>query len=299
MLERAFIILLLFALFVLLFRYVKAKKQIKSIIRQLYENAPRRHSVSIELFDRDIEALALEINRLIDENNKMLLEEEKTNRYLKSSITDISHDMRTPLTSTIGYLQLLGRGDLDDSQRQYLNVALEKAQYLRELLSSFFELSTLDANDTVYDLKKVDLAGIVSETILDNSNEFAKKQIMPVFETTDKPVFIIGNTWLLQRAIQNIIVNCLDYSCGDVIFTISEHDTIRLTSENPVNNAEQIDIERVFDRFYKADYSRSGQGTGLGLSISKLLIEKMGGSVSAYIRSNAFVLQLEFPKLDE
>lgn len=294
--EYIVMIVLVGALSVLIARYLKVKSQIKNITRQLSDNKVRRNSISIELFDKEIETLALSINHLIEENSNMVLEAEKNNHYLKSSIADISHDMRTPLTSSIGYMQLLGRSDLEDEQRRYLDISLDKSQHLRTLLSKFFELSALSANDTEVDFKKIDVAGVVSEVILDHSSEFAQKGIRPIFSMSDNPVFILGDIQKMQRIVQNLISNCLKYSCGDVVFTICEADTVKLTIQNPVSHSQQIDVERIFSRFYKADVSRNEQGTGLGLSITRLLVEKLGGSVTAYLADNSIAIHLEFPR---
>ena len=286
------------ALFIFIIKYIKVKKQIKGIRNQLRDKIIRRRFISIELFDRDIESLTIEINNLIEENNQILLEAKESNDYLKNCIADISHDMRTPLTSAIGYLQLLGRSDLNDSQRQHLNTALVKSKYLRELMSDFFELSVLSTNDTVPEYTKIDLAGIVSETILDHSHEFEQRKMTPIFETADTPIFILANSEMLKRVIQNLISNCLKYSYGDVVFMIKEEDeTVQLTIQNPVVNVEHIDVDRIFNRFYRADSSRNGQGVGLGLSIVRLLVEKMGGSISAFAQRDTIVVQLSFPKL--
>ncbi len=285
------------AFYILIIKYIKVKKQIKDIRNQLRDKRIRRRFVSIELFDKDIDSLTIEINHLIEENNQMLLDAKESNDYLKNCIADISHDMRTPLTSSIGYLQLLGRSDLNDSQRQHLNTALDKSKYLRELMSDFFELSVLSANDTVPEYSKIDLAGIVSETILEHSNEFEERKITPVFETADTPAFILANSEMLKRVIQNLISNCLKYSYGDVVFMIKEeNETIQLTIQNPVLSMEDIDVDRMFHRFYRADSARNGQGVGLGLSIVRLLVEKMGGSISASAKSDSIVVQLSFPK---
>jgi signal transduction histidine kinase len=265
----------------------------------LLESAPRRRSVSIDFVDREIKALTLTVNRLAEEYNQIILNAEKDIQYLKDSISDISHDMRTPLTSIIGYLQLLNRSDLTNEQQQNLTVALDKSQYLRKLLSDFYELAVLSANDTTLELKRIDLAGVVSEIIIDNANEFAQRKIEPIFELSDKSIFILGNIDKLQRIIKNLVENCLEYSCGNVIFTIKENDNIQLIIENPVSDIKSIDASRLFERFYKADISRSGQGTGLGLSIAKLLIESMGGIISINFINDLFIVQLDFLNVDE
>ena len=295
MINNILTVLLLTALFICFIKYIRIKKQIKGIRNQLRDKVIRRRLVSIELLDKDIETLTIEINHLIEENNQMLLEAKESNDYLKNCIADISHDMRTPLTSSIGYLQLLGRSDLSDSQRQHLNTAIDKSKYLRELMSDFFELSVLSANDTVPEYTKIDLAGIVSETILDYSDEFEQRKMNPIFETSDTPAFILANLEMLKRVLQNLISNCLKYSYGDVVFMVKEEEeTIQLTIQNPVVDVEQIDVDRIFNRFYKADSSRNGQGVGLGLSIVRLLVEKMGGSISASAKNDSIVIQLIF-----
>lgn len=104
MFKNYLLILFVVIIFILLIRYLKVKQQIKKIEKQLQNQETYLHSLSIELFDKDIEGMTLEINRIIGKNNQMLIEMEKGQLYLKNSIADISHDMRTPLTSVIGYL---------------------------------------------------------------------------------------------------------------------------------------------------------------------------------------------------
>ena len=295
MVEHIIIAILTFALIVLLIRHISVKRQIKNIDKQLNDESPRSRSISIELADNSVESLALTINRLIEEHSQIVLDIEKDNQYLKNSIADISHDMRTPLTSIIGYLQLLKQRDFESEQAQHLNIALEKSQYLRKLLTDFHELSTLNANHTATELVKIDLAGMVSEIILDSVEEFTQKGFVPIFEMADNPVFIAGDVGKLRRIIQNLVSNCLKYSCGDVMFsTITGNNTIILTIENPINILNEIDSNRLFDRFYKADYSRSEQGTGLGLAITKLLVESMGGEISACVNNGVFTVKIDF-----
>jgi signal transduction histidine kinase len=295
MAENIIIAVLALALIVLSVRHISIKRQMKKIDKQLSDESSRRRSLSIDLSDKSVESLALTINRLIEEHSQTVLDIEKDNRYLKNSIADISHDMRTPLTSTIGYLQLLLRSELDSEQSQNLKIALEKSQYLRELLSDFHNLSVLNTNDTVTILERVDLAGIVSESILSYANEFSQRDIAPISSQLDVPVFIMGNVEMLQRVMQNLVLNCLKYAKGDVVFSIVTDDSITLTIENPTDDMSKIDAERLFERFYKADSARSKQGTGLGLAITKLLVENMGGKISASVSEGTFTVRVGFP----
>ena len=131
---------------------------------------------------------------------------------------------------------------------------------------------------------------------MNNENEFKQRGIKPIFDSSDKPVMILGSREMLQRVIQNLVSNCLKYSSGNVIFKIEERDLVKFTVENPVSDVDQIDVEKIFDRFYKADSSRNTQGTGLGLSITKLLVEKMGASISAYAGEGFIGIRIDFTK---
>lgn len=298
MVNHIVIVILTIGLIILLIRHISVKSQLKSINQQLQEKKPRHRSVSIELLDCDIKSLALTINQTIEEYNGMVMETEKENKNLKNSIVDISHDMRTPLTSIIGYLQLLNRSDLGAEQRQYLEIVFDKSIYLRKLLSDFHQLSALNAREAITEFEKIDLAGIISDIILDNVNEFTKKDILPIFEQSHIPVFIMGELKTLQRAIQNLVSNCLKYSNGDVVFTLVEGDTVTLTIENPATNLKDINLTRLFDRFYKGDSSRAIEGTGLGLPIVRLIIENMNGEIQAYVTDEIFTVKIIFSKYE-
>jgi signal transduction histidine kinase len=299
MVGHTIIAILLVALIILSIRHINVKRQLKNIDKQLKEESPRRRSISIELSDNSVESLTLTINRLLEEHNKIIIDIEKDNQYLKNSIADISHDMRTPLTSIIGYLQLLKRSNLENEQSHNLSIALEKSQYLRKLLTDFHELSVLKTSNSIAKLERVDLARLLSETILEHVDEFSHKGLSPIFETADSPVFILSNPEKLSRVFQNLISNCLKYSCGDVTFKIIENDKVTLEIQNPIKSMNELDVERVFDRFYKADCSRSEQGTGLGLAISKLLVENMKGEILASVSKGMFTVRIDFLKFKE
>jgi signal transduction histidine kinase len=291
-----FAVIAALAILALAVKYMGLKRQVRNIGNQLRAVQPRCNSISVALADCDIERLALEINRLNADYQKAILDAEKSGRALRDSIADISHDMRTPLTAAIGYLQLLEKCGLDDEQRQYLTISLEKSHYLRKLIDDFYELSILNESEPALELQKIDLAGIVSEVILDNADGFENGGIAPIFETAGVPAFILGDDEKLRRIMQNILSNCLKYSCGDVTFKIATGDFVTLTVENSAATLDEIDTERLFDRFYKADSARNARGTGLGLSIAKLLMENMGGRISAYVSGDVFGVKLAFPK---
>lgn len=287
------IVIVAMATGILIIRYALLKRQMKDILRQMERDDTHPEYIHINLFDRDLEALTLRINKRTDAYDRMAMEKEESSRVLKSSIADISHDMRTPLTSIVGYLQLLARTKLSAEQKQYADRVLAKSQYLRMLLTDFFSFALLDTNDTEVELKKVDLAGVVSETILNNADEFERHHMMPDFAQSDQAVFVRGDAGMLERVIQNLITNCLKYSCGTVTFRIDVGDSVILTIQNPAKDIARIDPEQIFERFYRADNARGGQGTGLGLAIAKLLVEKMQGKITASVDADILKIHIE------
>jgi len=134
----------------------------------------------------------------------------------------------------------------------------------------------------------------VSEVILAHANEFAERALLPVFEMSNKPVYVPGDAEKLRRIVENLITNCLKYASGDVTFTVAQTDPVCLTVENPADNLAGIDPGRLFERFYR-DVSRSGQGTGLGLPIAQLLAQSMGGTLAASVEGDRFSVRLCLP----
>lgn len=263
-------------------KYYGLKKQLKAISKQLREE--QNQLVAVEFIDSDIEAIALEINGLLEKIRQTIIKSKASSAALKSSIADISHDMKTPLTSVIGYLQLAERECKEEKTKELIKICLERAHYCNSLINDFFELSVLEVQGCIPKLESVDIAGMVCEQILAHYPIFEGKSITPYFEDSDKPVIASADSALLNRVIQNLISNGVKYTQGDIFFGIcQENGQVIITVSNPINT--YIDVTRIFDRFYTQDKSRN-KGSGIGLYICRQFIEAMGGSISAEIDRN-------------
>jgi len=263
-------------------KYYGLKKQLKAISKQLREE--QNQLVAVEFIDSDIEAIALEINGLLEKIRQTIIKSKASSAALKSSIADISHDMKTPLTSVIGYLQLAERKCKEEKTKELIKICLERAHYCNSLINDFFELSVLEVQGCIPKLESVDIAGMVCEQILAHYPIFEGKSITPHFEDSDKPVIASADSALLNRVIQNLISNGVKYTQGDIFFGIcQENGQVIITVSNPINT--YIDVTRIFDRFYTQDKSRN-KGSGIGLYICRQFIEAMGGSISAEIDRN-------------
>lgn len=260
-------------------KYHGLKKQLKAISIQLRDE--EKQLVTVEFIDSDLEAIALEINGLLEKIRQTIIKSNASSAALKSSIADISHDMKTPLTSVIGYLQLAERECNEEKTKERIKICLERAHYCNSLINDFFELSVLEVQGCIPKLENVDIAGMVCEQILAHYPIFEEKNITPHFEDSDKPVIASADFALLNRVIQNLISNGVKYTSGDIFFNLfQKNEQASIVVSNPIDT--DVDVTHIFDRFYTQDKSRS-KGSGIGLYICRQFIEAMGGSISAEV----------------
>jgi len=289
------IILILFAAVIFLAgKFYGLKKQLKAISVQL--NDEQNQLVTVELIDSDLEAIALGINGLLEKIRQTIIQNNASSAALKSSIADISHDMKTPLTSVIGYLQLAERECSDEKTKELIKICLERAQYCNSLINDFFELSVLEAKGCIPKLESVDVAGLVCEQILAHYPIFEGKNITPYFEDSEKAVMAFADVNLLNRVIQNLISNSVKYTNGDIFFHLfQKNGQAAIVVSNPINTA--VDVTHIFDRFYTQDKSRS-KGSGIGLYICRQFIEAMGGRISAEVNGKILSIKVTLNSAD-
>lgn len=283
------IILILFAAVVILaVRYLRVKKQLKSMREQLGGEQPRL--VTVAFVDEDVEAVALKINELLEQIRQIIIKSNAASAALRASIADISHDMKTPLTSVIGYLQMAEREGTDPKIREILQICLERSRYCNTLINDFFELSVLDAEGCRPKPETVDAAGILCEQILAGYPVFEDKGIVPHFEDPGRPVMVLADPGMLNRVIQNLISNGVKYTEGDIFFQICrEGERVVLTVSNPVST--YVDVAHIFDRFFTQDKSRS-RGSGIGLYLCRQFTEAMGGAIRAELEDGLLSVEI-------
>ncbi|AKA68921.1 sensor histidine kinase [Clostridium scatologenes] len=290
-------ILILSLSVILLISYVfHLKVQIRSIGKQL-ENileGKTEKKIDISLLDRDIEYLAGNINRNINFQKQLRIEVLRDEQKLKDSIANISHDLRTPLTSIMGYLQLLEKSELSEKQREKINILKKKSETLQNLVTSFFEITVIENNNIHINLEKVNLNNFLSDALLQNIVSFKEAGIEPIFDLPNTTIFIEADKMVLQRIVQNLISNILKYGSSYVKISLTGKENVELSFANKVKDPEKIDVNLLFEKFYIADRSRSSGSTGLGLSIVKLLAEKINAKAYAEIEEDILTLKIVF-----
>ncbi|HDK7167840.1 TPA: HAMP domain-containing histidine kinase [Clostridium botulinum] len=288
-----FIVIVLVIFLILLLSYVFfIKREIRSIRIQLeeYNNLNSFKKIDATLFDKEIENLAYSINKHIDINIQSQIKQKRLEEEIRRSIANVSHDLRTPLTSIIGYIQMIKKGNLSkEKQIEYIDIAERRAKDLQNLLSDFFELSIIESPDYYIQLEEININNILCEVIASFYNSFIDKNISPKIDLPKENIMVIGNEAAIKRVLENLMINIVKHSKEDVYISLKkENDKAVVTTINKCDNITEGDIELIFNRFYKKDTARTNKNgsTGLGLSISKSLMEKMNGEIYAEVHKD-------------
>ena len=195
---------------------------------------------------------------------------------LKEAVTNISHDLRTPLTAIIGYLDLLEREEKSVTTQRYLSQIQNRTEVLKNLTEELFRYSVVTS---LQDLKpeRMDVVRTLEESLLSFYGAMQEKGIRPHIELPEEPVWRQLDAGAVNRIFSNIISNALKYSDGDLSVVMEPDGSITFSNTSQALNT--VAVGKLFDRFYTVEASRNS--TGLGLSIAKILTERMGGSISA------------------
>lgn len=211
-------------------------------------------------------------------------------RELKEAVTNVAHDLRTPLTALCGYLELLDRTEHDPDTARYLAQIQNRVEAMKQLTEELFRYSVLTAAPPL-ERELVVLNRVLEESLLAHYGAFTRQGITPVLSLTDTPVRRELDPTALRRILDNLFSNALKYSQGDLAVTLTAEGEITVSNTAPA--LDPVSVGRLFDRFYTVETGRSS--TGLGLSIAKLLTEAMGGEIQARWQEGYLTMHLQFP----
>jgi len=247
-------------------------------------NSARRIHVGLKY--KSLKRLSTELNMLFDKFMNALDEKQMLEVSHKLLISNISHDIRTPLTSLLGFIEVLKRDDKLTSQerKDYLDIIHTKGQFLYKMIQDFFELSKLESDDTEIKLEKMDLLDVVSEVLASFYQDFAINGITPEIQLPDGPLHVWGNNAMVERVLQNLITNALKYGSSGGIIGITVRKDDDRSWVDIWDNGQGIpekDIPFLFNRLYTVETSRNDKlrGSGLGLAIAKQLVERHKGEI--------------------
>ena len=276
----------------------KYQRQVKDICRQLAFLMKHDSNMLIHR-EFDLGGIGMLSDRLNDllelrRKEKQYYQEKET--LIADTYTNLSHDIRTPLTSLDGYFQLMEACENVEEQRRYLNIIHERIHSLNEMLEELFMFTKLKNESYRLELTSCCINRILKETVFSYYDDWVRREIQPDIQITEEQLYIDGNKQGLSRIIQNVIKNGLDHGEKKIRIVLKrEQNRAVLRISNQVIASEKIDIEHVFDRFYKADAARSKTSTGLGLSIAREFVRRMNGEIGAKIEENEFIVEMSFP----
>ena len=276
----------------------KYQRQVKDICRQLAFLMKHDSNMLIhrEFGLGGIGMLSDRLNDLLELRRKEKRYYQEKETLIADTYTNLSHDIRTPLTSLDGYFQLMEACENVEEQRRYLNIIHERIHSLNEMLEELFMFTKLKNESYRLELTSCCINRILKETVFSYYDDWVRREIQPDIQITEEQLYIDGNKQGLSRIIQNVIKNGLDHGEKKIRIVLKrEQNRAVLRISNQVIASEKIDIEHVFDRFYKADAARSKTSTGLGLSIAREFVRRMNGEIGAKIEENEFIVEMSFP----
>ena len=292
------IIILALAVVVLIAWLLLLRKQNFAVCRQLKfireEDSCMRVSVNAERLGEL--ALAEEINRTLDDVRDRKHAMSEREKLIADAYANLSHDIRTPLTSLDGYVQLLRDAKTDEDRARYTAIISERIGTLKELLEDLFTFTKLKNDAYELDLTPVSLRSIVADTVLSYYDTWREMGVEPEIMLTDEVLSINGNELAVKRILHNITKNAVLH--GRKALTVYLHRVdgeAEIKISNPVEHPEEIEIGRVFEQFYTADRFHRQVSSGLGLAIAKEFTERMGGTIAATLEGNRFAVVIRLP----
>jgi signal transduction histidine kinase len=270
----------------------KAVRQMEEISR-LGESNRKLQAITN---DRHLEKLLQKINTVYQTQQKERIRYQRKEDRIRMEIENISHDLRTPLTSIMGYVELIKDPATKESERtEYLDIIHKRARVLQGFIEDFYELSRIEGEDYPITYEIIAVQPALKEAVVSYYQQFEKKQIKVDIQLEEKPCSIIAGRMQFYRILNNLIQNALKYA--HTFFTLkqfTENGECVILFQNDNSQLKQKDMDNIFERFYTGDESRKGQSTGLGLTIAKMLAENMRGKICASLDNGIFTIELRW-----
>lgn len=273
------------------------RSEMKHISRQIREIVDQDtnelvHTVGAGGADRE---LIDAVNGVLEKMRREGIAYRKKRHDLEMMITNISHDLRTPLTSAMGYVGLLREREISrEEQARELAIVEQRLLRLEELINSFFEFSKSITGDHKPEMEPLNLTALLEEAIAHYYDDYCERGRRILFEKDGAKCMVSSNRNMLMRVFENLIGNGLKHGKGSLFVNLSSSDGIRIRFSNAVGE-ENMDVTHIFDEFYITDISRSRGNTGLGLAIARQFTHLLGGRISARSHDGMFTVTVELP----
>lgn len=285
--------LLFAALYLLLRRSVsRAARQIREIAT---DPATNRQTL-LHSPDQRLEELLVEVNGLLAARQTDRIHYERKEQELRKQMANITHDLRTPLTSMLGFLELLQEKHLTpEEQQDYLAIVEKRTKALRSLITGFYELSRMEAGDYPVNLQPLNLQTLLKRALAEHYPELTARGFQVVLELPDEQAPVIADEALVLRVYRNLLQNVQKHGERTLhVFQGRRGDNYVTILSNETSSLQEADVPHLFERSFTADRARSEHNTGLGLAIVQGLMQQMGYRVSAEYQKPIFTIRLDW-----
>lgn len=244
--------------------------------------------IDVSTGDKDIVLLAETLNSRLRALREEHLQYHQGNAELKAAITNISHDLRTPLTAICGYVDMLPKTDDKDKQAHYIEIIKERAGMMKQLTEELFKYSIVLSDEEELTTETVFINRLLVESISGFYPALSEKGITPEISITDKRIEREVNKAALTRVFTNLLNNAVKYSDGDLYITLA--DSGEIIFKNHAKGLSAATVGQLFNRFYTVEAAHNS--TGIGLSIARTLIERMHGSITAAYEDGSLMIKI-------
>ncbi|MDO5150624.1 MAG: HAMP domain-containing sensor histidine kinase [Oscillospiraceae bacterium] len=288
---------MLYSLFALLLaaaiiKIIQLKKAAREISAAFADRLQTDTNTQIDISsrDKDMCRLASAINTQLRILRQEHLRYHQGDTELKNAVTNISHDLRTPLTAICGYIDIMEKTEISEQQARYLGIIKERTELMKQLTEELFRYSVIVSDDEKTETETILINQVLEDSIMGYYAVLTEKGIHPDVNITDKQITAELNKEYLSRIFSNLLNNAVKYSDGDLDIILS--DTGEIIFSNTAKGLSAVDAEQLFDRFYTVEAAH--HSTGLGLSIARTLVRRMGGTITAEYADSRLKIKIKF-----
>ena len=289
--------ILCFLFFCVIFLLCRQIVRLRKFVETLQES-DTQIVVPVDFMTPEVGRLVGEINLLVEKYRKSLAELQHKDETIKETITNLAHDVRTPLTSIEGYAKILkDSGSLSEKDLEAVGTILERTDTLKRLLNQLFDFARLESDSFEYHEVPLDLNAILRKTAVSFYSNFEVKGEEPEIQIAEEEFRCVADPDAVTRVFSNIIFNSLVHGkTNHSIASWQEPEAYTFCFRNDAGDISPEDLDRLFDRFFTTDKSRSKKTTGLGLAIAKKIVTHMGGEIKAELKDGLFGIVIRIPK---
>ena len=277
------------------FYLISVLSSIHELIRQVsyIDDNKTNMTINIGTATRSVKKLTDGINRLLVTMRTREIDTFRKDDEIKETITSMSHDIRTPLTSLKGYFDLMCESDNEADKDRYKKIISERIDSLSDMLEEMFLFTKINNAGYKLDMEKTGISEVFVSTLLSYYEDFETRGMTPDIDV-DEDLYALADEAALKRVFQNLIKNSLTHGTNTFVAKLKKIDNkkVKISIANDIVDGEHADVTKVFDRFYKGDKSRHVNSSGIGLSVTKKLVLLMGGSIEAVIVDNKFCINI-------